>query len=268
MKKFLLYSWMFLAIAACKKKAEEPNPANTIIDPETGQKLKIGNIKLEFEHVVGNAAFQTNTNFLNSSGETFQVSTLRYYISNVKLKKPDGSFTVIPKTYHLVSAVRNNANLNASPIITIPNVPEGNYSGVSFLIGVDSVQTESGAQTGDLSPDLGMLWVWEGYSPLEFMGKSAASKSSDKSFSYQIFGYKEPHNASQTISCDFGTSLLMAKQNATPIVHFKVDILEFFQTPKTISIANLNSTVTKANSTNKMLSENYKDMFRFEHIHN
>lgn len=269
MKKIILFSILaFSFLFSCKKKAEEaPTP---IIDPITGEPIptKYGNVELEFQHFAGSELLALNKDYVNSSNETFKISELKYYVTNVKLIKNDGSKTSITDTYFLIDASKNDVSSTFGLILH--KVPEGNYSGISFLIGVDSTISTSGALAGDLSPEENpdLHWVWEGYTGLYFTGISPASTNSDKTFAYRVFGYKGVYNALQTVTINFGSALLMAKQNAVPSAHLYVDILEFFKNPNTISIAKTPETQREADSTNQAISRNYVDMFSLAHIHN
>ena len=268
MKRIILVSILaILFLSSCKKKAE--NPESTT-DPITGEPVptKFGEVKLEFQHYAGGELLALNKDYVNASNEKFKITELKYYVSNVKLIKNNGSRTSIPDTYFLIDASKND---DASIFgVTLRKVPEGNYTGISFLIGVDSTISTSGALAGDLSPELNpeLHWVWEGYTGLYFTGASPASTNSDQTFAYRIFGFKGVYNALQTVTINFGSTLLMAKQNAAPSVHVYVDILEFFKNPNTISIAKMPETQREADSTNQAISRNYVDMFSLAHIHN
>jgi hypothetical protein len=250
---------------SCKKKAEEnPTPDNGGTDKPS---VKTGSIKLEFQHLVDGENLKINTDYMNPSGETFQITQLKYYVTNIRLIKPDGSETLVPESYYLVDIA--NVYPNTSTVtLTVPNVAEGNYSAISYLIGVDSTRTESGAQTGDLSPSKDMYWAWDGYMAMHFEGNSPVSPKSGKYFSYSVMGYKGQYNATQKVTHSFGSSLLMAKPSAVPMVHFSVEALEFFKNPSLLSIAKTPQSPLTADSANVAISKNYRDMFKFEHVHN
>lgn len=255
--RFLYYlSILFFISISCKKKAEEtPTP-----DTNGGNgTIKNSSISIQFETRAGDDRFVIGQNFVNSSNETFSASLLRYYVSNLVLKKPDGSLTKLPNTYFLIDA-------ESRETITVPNVPEGNYSGLSFLIGVDSAKTESGVQTGDLDVTKGMFWnSWGVYINFMMNGNSPSAKNASKAFQYHIGGYSNHYSALQTVSTDFGT-LLMVKQNAVPQVHYFVDVLKVFN-PNVISIAKT-PVWEDTGDTSRLISENYKNMFQLSHIHN
>ena len=129
-----------LLVFSCKKDPVEPHEH----DPEP----TTGSLKIEFEAMVDTSALVFNTkNYLNANGDTFNVSVFKYYISNIVLTKSDNSTYTEPNSYHLID--HSNAS---SLVVTIPDVPNGEYKGITFMIGVDSIRNVSGVQSGDLDP--------------------------------------------------------------------------------------------------------------------
>ena len=57
-------------------------------------------------------------------------------------------------------------------------LPEGDYTELQFLLGVDSLHNVSGAQTDDLDPAKDMFWTWNsGYVMAKMEGNSPAVKT-------------------------------------------------------------------------------------------
>ncbi|RYY13062.1 MAG: hypothetical protein EOO36_16460 [Cytophagaceae bacterium] len=130
---------------------------------------------------------------LNSSvaatptGETFTVSTFEYYLSNIKFTKSDGSSYAAPDTYFLVNQATPN-----SLSFTVPNVPVGEYTGVSFLVGVDAQKTgltDPATFTGDLNQANNMYWSWNSGHIFLKMEGTLTSTSPTKSLICHIGGY-------------------------------------------------------------------------------
>lgn len=260
--RFLYYlPILFFITISCKKEAKEnPKP----IDPITGEPAKTGSFSVEFQALVGTNNLVYGTQYTNEKGEPFKVDLFQYYVSNFKLKKPDGSVVALPDLYYLVQAEEGKDN------ITIPNVPVGTYSGISFDIGIDSTRNVSGAQTGALDPANanGMFWNWNsGYVFLMLNGTSDSSKAAGNNFFYHISGFKKSNYAIKTISQDFPMAAMDVKANSKPNVHYYVNLLEFFKNPSTLSIASLN-TIHMPGANAMLVAENYKDMFKLDHVEN
>ena len=92
--------------------------------------------------------------YSNSAGDTFTIKELRHYLSNVVLQKSTGE-KVNLKNYNLL-----DASASSSHSFTLQNVPEGNYTNISFLLAVDSFANHNGLQEGALDPSWGMFWTW------------------------------------------------------------------------------------------------------------
>jgi hypothetical protein len=115
-----------------------------------------GDVSLEFQNIAGSVFLDATgaTNYVNATGETFNVELFKYYVSNVKLIKDDGTKYELPNTYFLIDA--NDTN---SLKVNLANIPGGKYTGIEYLIGVDSTRNVSGSQTGALDPANGMFWA-------------------------------------------------------------------------------------------------------------
>lgn len=261
---FLPLSLLFISTTffSCKKDAKEDPTPYTPPAAETGQ------FRLEFEHLVGSSALQmntANTQYTNNVSETFNVTTFKYYVSNVVLKKSDNSEYKVPQSYFLIDASSAEGSL-----ITLQNIPAGNYKGMRFTLGVDSTRNVSGAQTGALDPANGMFWSWNsGYIFLKLEGTSPQSSGTSNGIAYHIGGFRNANNtnALQTVETSFGSDLLRITSNGNPQLHMAVDVKEIFKTPTDISFATT-PTVHMPGATAKSIANNYVDMFTFEHIHN
>lgn len=237
----------------CKKK--ENNPPHTD-----------GDVELEIDHKWGMnwAPFSMNTEMTHpSTGEKMTFTTLRYYISNIKLKKEDGSWWSQTESYHLVTV-----NQNTSPKIELEKVPVGKYSAIEFTIGVDSTRNVSGAQTGALAPSNGMFWSWlTGYIFIKAEGTSPDSGASNGEFKYHIGGFRNENNtnAVRIKTIDFPVILeVKGGDDHKAKVHFYVNCARFWHGG--LSLQNIH-TVHMPGANALTLADNFKDAFIVHHIH-
>jgi hypothetical protein len=250
---------IIISVSSCTKSASE--------DPTPFQ-IPTGKFRVEFEHLVGTEAlaFNTaNTQYTNNVSETFNVTMLKYYVSNVVLTRTDNSKYKLPKSYYLVDASSAEASL-----LSFNNIPVGNYKSMSFVLGVDSTHNVSGSQKGALDPANGMFWSWNnGYIFFKIEGTSPQSTATDNVIAYHIGGFKNSDhtNALKTIEIPFNTSVLSVGTVGNPQVHLSVDVSEVLKTPNDISFAT-SPTCHMPGSMAKSIASNYVDMFTFEHIHN
>ncbi len=173
---------LLLSMATGCKREGCTNPNSSNYDPKARVDdgsciLPPPSMLIHFTHVVGNQPFSTATVYQDSSGRSFQFQTARFYISNAALLTSTGSVALDP--YQHVDA--------ASPDIsyTFGSIAPGNYTGLRFDIGVDSVTNHSDPTlfpTGHpLSPTAAVThdhWTWNvGYVFLKIEGVADTSAS-------------------------------------------------------------------------------------------
>lgn len=198
--------------------------------------------------------------YTNAAGERYNINLFRFYVSNIKLKGANGTPDYVqPESYHLV-----HFTSESTYSLTLPNVPDGMYSGIEWMLGVDSARNISGAQTGALDPANGMFWTWNsGYVQFQLEG---SMPDSAVEFLYHIGGFKGQFSPlhTQTIVLP---QLYYSKQNKPTTIRLRCDVNEVFTNPLNWSIYT-KPQVTIEDGDSKMLANNYADMIRFERIEN
>ncbi len=240
-----------LLLTGCKK--EDATPAN-----------QTGEVDIEFENTVGTDPLVLDKKtYTTLAGDDFTVSAFKYYISNLKLTRTDGTQYAVPESYYLV-----NSAISSTQHLALKDVPAGDYKALTFIIGVDSARNVSGAQTGALDPGNAMFWSWNsGYIFAKLEGTSPQSKSAANGLMFHIGGFKSPNNTIRTVTPAFPSgTLLLVRADHSPEIHYNVDILKMFSGPNTIRFGTLSTTMGGANSVR--LANNYaQGMFTVEHIH-
>ena len=219
----------------------------------TGKPTGEGKLIISLDHYVGDKVLQFDTlAYKNELGQSFTVTKFKYYLGNICLKKATGN--KVTKDYYLI-----NEEEPASKKIALNNIQEGEYTGIEFILGVDSMHNCSGAQSGALDPINAMFWAWNtGYIFLKLEGKSPASKSPGNIFEFHIGGYKQPNNCIRTVSLNFDRPLIIST-SAIRELHLKVNVAEILKTPTSIDLSTLSSVTDFHNATT--IADNYMDMF-------
>lgn len=248
--KFLKYASLFLSLLAT---------ATTLSSCEKDEDVS-GDVSLEFENVAGATTVALNTTpYRTAAGDTFRITTLRYYISNIKFKKANGTEFAQPESYYLIDEA-----LPESKTITIPNVPFGDYVGLTFTIGVDSARNVSGVQKGALAPS-DMFWNWNsGYIYTKLEGRSPQAPNGGIIF--HIGGFQSPNNTIRTVSPAMSNNVIQVRDGRTPEVHLKADVLKMFTGPNTIRFASLNNVMGGASAV-LVANNQAAGMFTVDHIH-
>lgn len=206
----------------------------TIVSCSDDDNTNSGPITIHFDNVVGTANLQLNTTdmpYENANAESYKVTWLTYYVSNIKLKKTDGTFYEDPVNsdgsagYYLIDEADAE-----SQEVTLSNVPAGEYSEITFTIGVDASQVDQGAQTGALDPAKGLFWSWNsGYIFVALEGASPVSTEADNVFQYHIGGYKDDAASNQVnnvtmITLSFNGDTAPVRNAHEPEVHLLFDV--------------------------------------------
>lgn len=122
-------------------------------------------------------------NAVDTTG-TIELTTLKFYISQLNIEFEDGTKKELKGAYYLLDLQESNSN-----IITIPDVSETHIKQIDFSIGTDSITNVSGAFDGALDPIHGMFWTWNsGYINVKMEGMLTINNQSEE-FEYHIGGY-------------------------------------------------------------------------------
>jgi hypothetical protein len=263
MKRILMFSCVALLLNACKKD-DVPNYNSSVKAP----------LSVEFDNVVGSSDLQLNTGvYTNAAGEKFTITKLKYYVSNFKLTKADGTVYVVPQDscYFLIDESDESTH---EPIL---NVPEGEYTSISFLIGVDSLRntTDISQRTSVLDVSgvaTDMYWSWNsGYIFLKLEGTSPAVTAAGNVFQYHIGGFggytSATTNNLKTITLDLtarGTPKVKAGKSTN--IHLFVDILKAINGTTNMSFAT--TAYIHSPAAGVPVANNYADMIRHDHTEN
>lgn len=249
---------------------------NDPLEPE------FGTVQLNFDNVVGaqDLRMDSSTSYTNASGEAFSVSRLMYFVSNIRLKKSNGSEYVVPQDSSYFLVVEGNP---ASQSISLRNVPAGDYSSISFVLGVDSLRNTMGVdkRTGALDPAgaaAGMYWDWNsGYIFLKLEGtspKAPVDATGKRNFMYHIGlfgGYSAAPGTIPAINNLKTITLPLAAHSGQNVlangktnVAIKADVLKLFDGVKPLSIAQTPNIMVARSSID--VAANYATMFSISRV--
>jgi hypothetical protein len=252
MSKSLQYYWLLIpALFAISSSFQQ----NKIIKQNKDALVKI----IFINNVNGNKIVLNDSTYTNPFGEKYTISKLRYYVTNIELKKANILFKV-KNSYHLIDESKTESQL-----INL-TIPEGNYTELQFLLGVDSLRNVSGAQTDDLDPAKDMFWTWNsGYVMAKMEGNSSASKLVNNKFEYHIGGFSGPYNVLKEIHLNFPGESFNFDEGKSYSIIIDANINTWWQAVHNIKIAE-HATITTPGENAKNMSDNYANMFHIEKI--
>ena len=274
MKKLIYLSFMLFIGAACMVACNDDSD-DIPVDPDLT--AGTGRMLLKFDNVAGNEDLVLdNKTYANSSGEDLTISKFNYFVSNFKLTRDDGQTYTIPQDSSYFRIVEADAK---SQTIALNRLPEGNYTGIEYIAGVDSLRSVSGIEkrggaldpSGDMAGD-GMYWAWtSGYIFVKLEGSSSKSSSSNGKFYYHIGFYggfeskEKTVNNIKNIKIDFAGNNAVVRGDSVPQVRITADVLKVFNGPNPVSVAK-NPSIMFDFTLSSGVANNYKSMFGFGEI--
>ncbi len=248
----LLVLFAGLLLVSCRDK-ESPPPSPSINKYDTisnFQGLLVptnGKLKVKVSYVFGNNPVELNTQFYNTiGGDTFTISLIRHYFSNLTLIGEEKSINL--GNYQLINAAEEPGKS-----FEISGVQAGVYNQLSLVIGVDSVRNSSGLQEGALDPAYGMFWTWAtGYIFFKLEGRTTQN---------QTFGL---HVGSNTIIPINTASLSQFKIKSTsPTLTIAIDLKEMLEGPYNYSLPKDGHNIhSPSDPSNNLILNNMKDMIK------
>lgn len=228
---------------------------------EFPKKNQLATVKIIFRNTVKNykIAYQDSV-YTNPFGEKYTITKFRYYVSNVSLKNSTKNFKE-KNSYHLI----DESDINSQSFSF--SIPDGNYTSLNFLLGVDSLHNVSGAQTGELDPTKDMFWTWNtGYVMAKLEGNSPSSTLVNNKYEFHIGGFSGKYNVLKNIELKFprNKSIHLTVNKTTEII-INADVNAWWQNPNNIKIAE-NANITSPGKLALSVSENYAKMFHIEKI--
>ncbi len=148
-------------------------------------------VMLQFDHLWYGQLLIKNKVYQDAQGNNQSFKKLKYYISHVQLKKANGKLQPVPGIY-LVDAFGKDS------IIT--QVQAAKYTGVQFVLGVDSAIHVAGVQDGDLDPLNDMYWAWNtGFVNFKMEATANGSTGDQNRLEYHIGGFRKGENTQRLI---------------------------------------------------------------------
>lgn len=257
-----------LVLSGCKKNT------GTTGNPDAD----LAALTVEFDHIVGGQnLILNNVNYINAAGEMYTIERVQYFISNIQLAKADGSAYTVNQdsSYFLINEA------DAASRLAKVKIPEGDYTTLSFVLGVDSLRNtmDISKRTGVLDPaagnDDGMYWGWNsGYIFFKMEGTSPqapADPTGVRKYRYHIGGFggysSTTINNIKTIKINLvnkGIAKVRKQRNAN--IHLMVDLDKVFSGTTLISIATHPTVMFSDYSVN--IANNYTAMFLHDHTEN
>ena len=208
---------------------------------------RAGAIQISFEFVSKDSNSILNRKLVNDFGETYKISKLKYYVSNVRFETGDKK--QMNREVFLIDAAKQNS-------ISI-KMPFRKITGISFLLGVDSILNCSGAQSGALDPLNDMFWTWNnGYIFFKLEGSSDVSTGDLNRIEHHIGGFKGVNKTIRTAYLPINNTALLKQKKLV----IQLDINRYWNGVNKLKIAEM-PVVALPGTQAKTAADNFAGMF-------
>jgi hypothetical protein len=175
--------------------------------------------QIRIKTVFNDASIEANKWYVSANGDSLQLETVRFYLSDIQLENKDGQRFTDTQKAHLID-VFDTSTL----IIPLPTIDWSSVKALHFQLGLDSLTNASGALSGDLDPTKGMYWAWQsGFIHLKIEGKSPQSRQRKQRFEFHIGGYLFPFSTVREI-------ILPVISTNKAVFYLKIDLARWFDT--------------------------------------
>ena len=249
----------FLLLGGLSCGTDNPPPQPAITPPVPGYPDSLaGTMQVTVSHHVDNQPLAfANQNYVNAAGDTFRITKLKYFISNVKLTNTATGKTYLEKnSYHLLAPQENKNGFKLN------GIPVKEFDQIEFSIGVDADANSRTDQTGDLDANTDMGWDWKtGYKFLNFGGsKVSRIAARNHALTFHIGGNQNY----KTYTLHLGQSLTFQKDKPHTL-QLEANLNELFRNPNIIDFEVINNVESGTNMSK--LAENYgTGMFRIKSV--
>ncbi len=223
----------------------------TVVMFEADAQSKAADFTLRFKNTAnGNSLVLLDSTYKNTFGESYQVTKLKYYISNIHLTGKQSNYKS-KEVFLLNAAGSDSATFQLKP---------GIYTELRFMLGVDSILNCSGAQDGALDPLNGMFWTWNsGYVYFKMEGYSTSSTADLQRIEHHIGGYRGINKADRQIELTLKEPIVI-KDGDTKAIFIQVDLDKYWQGKSDIKIAE-NALIMFPGELAKKSADNFSGMF-------
>ncbi|MDD7885105.1 MbnP family protein [Flavivirga sp. 57AJ16] len=233
---------------------------------------KLGNIIIKFDNGVDDQDFIFGTSYNTSSGESYKLETLKYLISNIRIKDNNGDTFMYPSEKNVFIIDEADGN-NAGEIwVTLNDIAAANYTEITFGIGIDQDRYALGADgQGDFlakAEEEGMMWSWAtGFRFTRLDGTYSSDTVTDEALNIHMgsVGTAVDNYREVTLSLP---NMAIVREDKTPELHVKADIAKLFDGTTSVSFDEGYSQVHVDETTTGVIANNAMDMFMVHHVHN
>lgn len=219
---------------------------------EKGDVCNTAMFNVNISHQVDVQALQYNMfSYTNEAGNPYEVTTLRYYLSNFIFYNADGSDYTDEGIYYI------DANDALTNTIHIPELPMGNYNRVSFVVGLSPAQNITNGLP-NVTVNNNMAWpdqMGGGYHFMKFEGHFTNNTGQEDGFAI--------HRGTNISSVNIELDHLFEVKADNNSFNLNMNLNEWFRNPVTLNLDSLSYTMGNASGM-ALVAANGADVFSIQ----
>ena len=185
-----------------------------------------GNVELIFNPTFDGVQLTLDETYVSPQDEELSFDRFEYIISNIRLTESGGSIYTVPESYYFMGQ-RSAADAMREQIV-LTEVPAGDYTAITFSVGVDP-ETNSSTDDflkGELEIGVGMDWTWNtGYKFINWEG-DYINKNLDERVPFVL--HVGTNDNYQTLTRTFNTPLVVG-ENLIADAYLELQTEEVFE---------------------------------------
>jgi hypothetical protein len=197
--------------------------------------------------------------YTNAAGNLYSVSKLEYYVSDVRLRRADGSEFAVDSVHYC------NVESVSTRDFTLGDVPHGTYTALVFTFGLNATRNVTGGLPSSLWYDMAWPEVWGGgYHYMQMAGHYADSTGTN-SIGYgthtgrrQLASDPGPYHHFFTVTLPLAP--LVVQQDSWR-VGLTMDIDEWYRGPHVFDLSAFGPNIMIDLNAQTLLMENGADVF-------
>jgi len=235
----------------------------------TGQK---GDLVLKFDNGVGDQDFIFGTSYNKSNGESYKFETLKYIISNVRVKDANDNVFEYPSENNVFIVDEADGNNAGEIFVTLNDVDAADYTDITFGIGIDQERYALGAdgQVDFLvqAQEAGMMWSWAtGYRFMRFEGTFSNGTVTDEALNIHMGSVGTSLDNYREVTLSFPNTVRV-RETANPEVHIVADISKVFDGETSVNFSDGYNQVHTSAEMTPVIANNFRGIFEVHHVHN
>jgi hypothetical protein len=210
---------------------------------DEGATKTFGNVVLDFKNTINSNGIELITDsYTNGSNEVYNISELKYIISNIVLINANGDEFTYPadRSYFVI----NEAAVESKKV-NLADISAGEYTKIRFGVGVDQSKypLDGGGITNFIptAEENGMLWSWSaGYKFIKYEGTYTVNGGTNTDFSIHVGSHGTTLDNYKEITLELPSTLTI-EESKSPEVAINVDVAKIFDGTNTHSLEEKNS---------------------------